>query len=291
MNNKGTPNQNYKKNTAVLSYILLILKCSRLGVHMAIITLTSDWGTKDHYTAAVKCAILSRDPAITIVDISHTIGNFNLTETAFVLRNAFHHFPEGTIHIIAVNTEASVKHVHAVALYKGHYFIGADNGIFSLIFDEKPEKMIEISIPQDSDYFTFSSRDVFVKVACMIASGASIESTGSPMNDYNRLVAFKPVYEENIIRGVVTYIDSFDNCITNITEAAFKEIGKGRRFTVYFRTDETDEIKKAYSDVPPGEIVTLFGTTGYLEVAINQGCASGLLGLQIADSVRIDFEE
>lgn len=257
---------------------------------MAIITLTSDWGTKDHYTAAVKGSILSRDPSISIVDISHTVGNFNLTETAFVLRNAFHHFPEGTIHIIAVNTEASVKHVHAVALYKGHYFIGADNGIFSLIFDERPEKMFEISLAADSDYFTFSARDVFVKVACLLASGAAIETVGSPMNEYNRLVAFKPVYEENIIRGVVMYIDSFENCITNITEAAFRETGKGRRFTIYFRTDETDSIKKAYSDVAPGDIVTLFGTTGFLEIAINQGCASSLLGMQIGDSVRIDFE-
>ena len=148
---------------------------------MAIITLTSDWGNSDYYAAAVKGAILTRCPQATIVDITHHIPKFSLFETAVNVKNAFRNFPAESIHIIGVNSESSIETPHIIVYYNKHYFIGSDNGIFSLIFDHAPEKIWEINVPQDSDYFTFPSRDVFAKVACMIINKTPFEKIGTPL--------------------------------------------------------------------------------------------------------------
>jgi len=142
---------------------------------MAIITLTSDWGLCDHYVSAVKGAIISRMPNANIIDITHSINKFSLSETAFIIKNAYRNFPDNSIHIIGVNSESSIETPHTVIYYNNHYFIGSDNGLFALLCEQVPEKIYEITVMQDTDYFTFPSRDVFAKVACMIAEGVSLD--------------------------------------------------------------------------------------------------------------------
>jgi S-adenosylmethionine hydrolase len=258
---------------------------------MAIITITSDWGIKDHYLAAVKGAIYSKMPDVTVVDVSHQILRYDIFQAAFVLKNCFRNFPPGSVHIIAVNSEASVKTPHKFILYKGQWFIGADNGVFSLLWDDEPESIYEITTFQDSDLFTFPARDVFAKVACHLARGEKPEEMGKAVEGYNQVNVFKPVVDKNVIRGVVIYIDGYENAITNIRREDFTSTGKGRKFTLAFRGEEIKAIHTAYSDVPPGEIVALFGATGFLEIAMNRGNASGLLGLEINETVRIEFED
>ncbi|MBE9480821.1 MAG: SAM-dependent chlorinase/fluorinase [Bacteroidetes bacterium] len=257
---------------------------------MPIITLTSDWGHSDHYIGAVKGSILSLLPDVKIIDISHQVAPFNIEQAAFILKNCYKNFPKGTIHIIGVNTEESDKNPHTVVFINDHYFIGTDNGIFSMIFDKPPKKIIELNIMQDSDYFTFSTRDRFVKAAIHLAEGKKIEDLGVERKKVNEKILFKPAVEKNIIKGIIIYIDSFENVITNITEQLFKKIGKGRKFSVLFRGESINKIYKSYNDVPVGEIVAIFGSNGHLEIAINQGNASGLLGLGINDTVMIEFE-
>ncbi len=257
---------------------------------MSIITLTSDWGHSDHYIGAVKGSILSLLPDVKIIDISHQIAPFNIDQAAFILKNCYKNFPKGTIHIIGVNTEESDKNPHTVVFIDDHYFIGTDNGIFSMIFDKPPKKIIELNIMLDSDYFTFSTRDRFVKAAIHLAEGKKIEDLGVERKKVNEKILFKPAVEKNIIKGIIIYIDSFENVITNITEQLFKKIGKGRKFSVLFRGESINKIHKSYNDVPVGEIVAIFGSNGHLEIAINQGNASGLLGLGINDTVMIEFE-
>ncbi|MEZ5082541.1 MAG: SAM-dependent chlorinase/fluorinase [Bacteroidales bacterium] len=257
---------------------------------MPIITLTSDWGLKDHYAGAVKGAILSKMPEATIVDISHQIPSFEIEQAAFVLKNSYPDFPKGTIHILAVNTEESEKFAHVVIEKDGQYFIGNDNGIFSLLFEEVPENIIELTIAQDSDYFTFSSRDRFVKAAVHLAKGESLTELGSPKSGIVEKILLKPVVDQNVVRGHVMYIDTYENIITNITEPFFKEIRKNRKFSIIFRSYSISKISQSYTDVPPGEIVALFDSNGYLEIAMNQGNAAGLLGLGYKDMIRIEFE-
>lgn len=256
---------------------------------MPIITLTSDWGLKDHYLAAVKGSILKRLPVCTIVDISHSIPPFNIEQAAFVVKNAYPYFPDGTIHIIGINTEESDKLPHTVIEIDNQFFIGTDNGIFSLIFDKQPDRILELNIPQDSDFFTFSTRDRFVKAAIHIAQNKPLKELGEAKSKLNEKMLFKPVTDQNNIKGHVLYIDGYQNIITNIEESLFKEIGRGRKFSILFRTYTITKISKSYTDVAPGEIVALFDSNRYLEIAMNQGNAAGLLGLDYKDMVRIEF--
>jgi S-adenosylmethionine hydrolase len=256
---------------------------------MPIITLTSDWGQKDHYAGAVKGAILSRMPDVTIIDISHQIPPFEIEQAAFVLKNAWRDFPIGTIHIIGVNTEESDKFGHTVVEKDGHFFIGTDNGLFSLLFDQKPDKIIELTITQDSNSFTFSTRDRFVKAAIHLAQGNKVEALGSPRDKLIEKILLRPVVDDNIIKGHVIYIDRYENIITNINQSLFREIGKNRKFSIVFRTYSIGKLSQSYTDVAPGEILALFDSAGMLEIAMNQGNAAGLLGLDYKDMIRIEF--
>ncbi len=258
---------------------------------MAIITLTTDLGLVDSYIASVKGAILKEVPETTIVDITHEIPSFDLQKSAFVLKNCYQDFPEGTIHIIGVNSESDVDTPHIAILANGHYFIGADNGVFSLIFDNPPEKIVELTLSQDTDRITFPTKDVFVKAACHIARGGTLEVIGAVKQELEIKTMFRAVSENNIIRGIATYIDHYGNVITNITESLFKEFGKGRPFKILFRSAEyeIDVISPAYNSVIDGERVALFSSTGYIEIAINKANASKLFGINQGDIIRIEF--
>jgi len=256
---------------------------------MTVVTLTSDWGLKDHYLPAVKACLLTQIPSVQIVDITHDVMPFDIISASFIIRHAFPYFPQGSVHIIGINTEATLKNVHLAVMYKGHYFIGTDNGIFSLICEEKPDKIIEIDIIQDSDFFTFSSRDVFVKAAAHIIKNQSIEGLGIERDTLNEKKLITPVFINDIIKGNAIYIDRYENVITNITYAIFKEYVNKRPFSISFRSSqyEINTISRSYNDVEAGEKLALFGTTNYLEIAINQGKAASLLGLSINDNVNI----
>ena len=258
---------------------------------MTVITLTSDWGNGNHYAGAVKGTLLKQLPQATIVDISHDIASYDIMQASFVLKNAYPSFPKGTIHLIGVNTEAGIESPHVAVQSDGQFFIGADNGIFPLVFGKDPEEMVELNVMQDSDYFTFSTRDVFVKAAAMLASGHSLEDIGHPHPALNEKIPFKPVVYDERITGKVIFIDAYENVFVNIDEKLFRESGKGRAFLINFRSpdDGINHLHHSYSDVVPGEKLALFGSTGFLEIAINQGKAASLLGLQMNDTVTVEF--
>ncbi|MEJ6735714.1 MAG: SAM-dependent chlorinase/fluorinase [Flavobacteriales bacterium] len=258
---------------------------------MAIITLTTDLGLVDNYVASVKGAILKEAPEATIIDITHEVPSFDLQKSAFILRNCYLDFPEGTIHILGVNSEADVNIPHVALFTNGHYFIGADNGVFSLIFDNPPEKVVELTISQDTDRITFPTKDIFVKAACHIARGGTLEVIGTARYELSVRTMFRAVSENNIIKGIATYIDHYGNVITNISESQFKNFGNGRSFKILFRSAEyeIDKISTSYSSVLDGERVALFSSTGYIEIAINKANASKLFGIIQGDTIRVEF--
>ncbi len=266
---------------------------------MPIITLTSDMGVRDHYVSAVKGAVYSQLPGAVVVDISHHVPPFDVGQASFVVRNAYHHFPKGSIHIIGVNPELDFGEgiMHMLVLYKGHYFIAADNGIFSLLFDQQPEKIFELNLTQEIDDLTFPTKDVFVPAACHLARGGTPEVIGRQRDHLRQLSMFRPVVEPNAIKGSIIYIDSYGNAISNITRQLFRETSKGRPFRLFYagRADGIREVHEAYNGVSEGERLALFGSEGFLEIAINRGAhgaggsAQSLLGLRINQSVRIEF--
>ena len=259
---------------------------------MAIITLTSDWGTSDYYAAAVKGVILSQMPNATIVDITHDIAPFNIAQAGFTLRNCYRNFPEGTIHIIAVETIESDVNPHVVVKSHGHYFISTDNGIFSHIFDNEYEEAVFIDVEQDTDFFTFSTRDRFAKVAVMIAKGEPLSNIGARRERINNGGTFCAIVKKNIIEGIVIHIDTYDNLITNITKELFDEVGQGRNFTIKVKGDlyTIEEISESYDDVDHLDPVALFGTHGYLEIALNHAKMASLWGIELRSTIQVVFE-
>jgi S-adenosylmethionine hydrolase len=257
---------------------------------MAIITLTTDLGSKDFYQAALKGSILSIMPTAVIVDVTHEVPSFNISYAAFVLKNVYHYFPKGTVHLIGIDSVFSENTKYVGLKYQDHYFVGADNGIFSLLFEGKPDELVELNIMQDLKYLHFPLVDIFVKAAIHLAKGEKLKDIGLPTDGIEERMLLNPVIEKDMIRGSVIYIDTFCNVITNITKELFIKIQRNRDFTLFFRKSETiTQLSWHYNEVPEGEKLCLFGISNHLEIAINKGKASGLLGLHLSDIVRIQF--
>ncbi|MGM0613121.1 MAG: SAM hydrolase/SAM-dependent halogenase family protein [Bacteroidota bacterium] len=267
---------------------------------MAIITLTTDWGTRDFFSGAFKGKLLASLPDAQIVDISHEIIPYNIAQAAFVLRQAFHEFPPGSIHVASVNATASRNTPHVVVENEDQYFIGADNGLLSLLFDKAPSKIIEIDIPQDSPYFIFPARDIFVKTAVHIANGREIEELGFPQEHLMDIVPWKsstdkdPETGNDRISGRIIYVDNYGNCHTNIREEEFIQVRKNRPFNIHLpaTTIEQEKLYDAYDEVSEGKMLAIISSTGFLQIAINQGPASQLLGLEAYEStIIVEFKD
>src|SRR6201996_1830394 len=257
---------------------------------MAIITLTTDLGDKDIYQAALKGSILKLLPSVNIVDITNSISAYNIQQAAFILKNSFYYFPDATVHLIGIDTVFNEETKYLAIKYKNHFFVGADNGIFSLMFDQEPDEVVELNIMQDLKFLHFPLADIFVKAACHLAEGGSLTDIGLPTSDIEKKMNLQPIVEKNLIKGSVIYIDSFQNVITNITKEFFSTVQRGRRFQLSFKRNETiDHLSWHYNEVQEGEKLCLFGISDHLEIAINKGNASGLLGLNLGDSIVIDF--
>lgn len=258
---------------------------------MPIITLTTDLGSTDFYVGSLKGAILSQLADVTIVDITHNIPLYDFSKAAFIVRNCYRDFPKGTIHVIGVNPETDAETTHVAIEYDGYYFIGADNGVFSLIFDNIPDKIVELNLRQDIDKITFPTRDVFSKAACHIARGGTLEVLGKIKTELNIRTLFHATTVNNLIKGLITYVDGYGNVHTNVSETLFNSFGRGRKFTIYLRSSsyEITEISKTYNETYEGGIIALFSTTGYIEVALNKGNASKLLGLEEMNPFTIEF--
>ena len=276
---------------------------------MAIITLTTDFGLKDHFVAVLKGSIYSELPDAKIVDISHDIMPFNIQECAYILSNSYKSFPKGTIHIVGVDSEETPENKHIVALINGHYFISANTGVIGLITEDMtPEKVVEINLP-DSIANSFPVLNVFIQVACHIARGGTLEIVGKPFRELNNLREFSPriVEDGKKIIGSVIYIDNYGNVITNIRKNLFEAYRNGREYKLLVRNHKISKIHKAYNDFidydqdknqrkGAGDLLAIFNSSDYIELAIFKsnlttvGGASTLLGLDYRDTIMVDFE-
>ncbi|MHA7060084.1 SAM hydrolase/SAM-dependent halogenase family protein [Aquimarina sp. M1] len=276
---------------------------------MPIITLTTDFGIKDHFVSAVKGAIYTELPDAIIVDISHEISPFHITEAAYIIQNAYKNFPKGSIHIIGIDSELNPENKHIAVKLDDHYFICANNGLISLIASEfRPEKIVEINI-HDAIGTNFPVLDVFVAVACHIARGGTLEVVGKSIADIKLIKGITPIVNvgDKQIVGSIIYIDNYGNLITNITRKIFEDVGKGRVFKITARSAIFNTIYERYSDAinfdmektkreEDGKKLAIFNSSDYLELAIYKsnpktvGGASSLFGLHFRDTVSITFE-
>ena len=260
---------------------------------MHIITLTSDWKENDYYVASLKGKLLSACPEAQIIDINHRIKLFNSSHAAYIVRNSYPHFPENTIHIIAVNSEPE-KGGELLAAWKDkHYFLCADNGILGLLGGTEPEEVISLADHYQKDPDTFIALSVFARVACELSSGTPLGKLGSPVKKYDRQTPLIATIEDQTITGSVIHIDSYQNAITNISHELFLRVGSGRAFEIYVQSKHymVDSINKRYNETEPGELLAIFNSSGLLEIAIRNGNAAGLLKLNTNSTIRVEFKE
>jgi len=257
---------------------------------MAIITLTSDLGTTDYYLAAVKGAILSQISDVRMVDISHDIPKYDLVKTAFIVSNAWKHFPKGTIHIVGVEPLESEDASLIAISAGGHFFIGADNGVFSLILNVVVDEIVQLRVGKDAVTPTFPMLDVFVPAACHLARGGTLEVIGRKRETLRQMLMQSPPIGSGHIKANIIYIDSFGNLITNLTREMFDDAGRGEPFEIQLKSkDVITRITKNYNDQGPSSLIAIFGHSGFLEIALVRGSAAKLLGLKVSDTIRIEF--
>ncbi|QFZ53311.1 SAM-dependent chlorinase/fluorinase [Oceanihabitans sp. IOP_32] len=275
---------------------------------MAIITLTTDFGQKDYFAAATKGAIYSELADVKIVDISHSVSPFSIPEAAYIIQNAYSSFPKGTIHIIGIDAELNPENKHIALSLDDHYFICANNGIMSMICSEiVPDKIVEINI-HDRIQTSFPVLDVFVKVACHIARGGTLDVIGKRITEIKPIKNILPYVNQDKtqIIGSIIYIDNYGNVVTNIKREFFENHQKGREFIISARNYKFKKILNNYSDVvnfdipvekrhDEGKGLVVFNSGGFLEIALYKsntttvGSASSLMGLTIMDTVTVNF--
>jgi len=253
-----------------------------------IVTLTTDLGWKDYYLGSIKGSILSIDPTVNVVDISHDIKTYDIVEAAFVLKNVYPNFPKETIHLINVNSFQNRKPYFLVVKANDQYFIGPDNGLFTLVFDELPTELYKVAVDVDS---TFPLNAIIGKIISHLIKEAPLTEIGEPLDEIEQRIALQPVISKSQIRGTVIHIDNYENVILNINKSLFERVQQGRKFALYFkRFDPICVISEHYADVSVGETLCLFNSAGYLEIAINMGKAASMHSLNLDDTVQIDFE-
>ncbi|MBW7866840.1 MAG: SAM-dependent chlorinase/fluorinase [Brumimicrobium sp.] len=271
-----------------------------------IITLTTDMGVKDYYVAALKGKIIGILSDIHIVDISHHIASFKISQAAYTVKACIKDFPDNTVHIIGVDAEPLINFSNpedsifpTIIKYKKQYFLGADNGFFSLLTNDQDIEGIwrleeYLSRPE---MMKFPAKNILVPAACRILTGESLDEIGTPVDGIRKALPLSPIMSNNMLKGTVIHIDHYGNVISNITKEHFNHFGPDVPFTIFFRDKQyyIDRISTGYNEVTHGEKLAFFNDNGFLEIAINKGTpengggANTLLGLKLNDIIRIEF--
>ncbi len=257
---------------------------------MSVVTITSDWNKGDYYSGVLKGALLSSLSGISVVDITNSVPGFDVLQEIFILRATYPRFPQSTIHLMGVMSEPSPGNPMVIVCGEGHYFIGINDGRFSLLLDNPPPVCFEIITDGETLSASFASVDLFVRGVGIILSN-SFESQTTICN-LKRETAAGIVHDKNTITGRVIYCDSFGNAITNIPRTLFDSLHNGRNFTIFVQGPYTKikKISRGYYDSFPGEPIALFNSLGLLELAVNQGDITKLENLTPSSQVKIKFD-
>lgn len=248
---------------------------------MPLLTLTSDIGHQDYLVAAIKAKLLQINPEFTLIDVSHNIPPFNYPQAAYICRSAFKNFPDYTYHIILINLFEKKPEQLLLAFHNNHYYLCADNGLLTMILEEKPEMIIGIPLKKDTYKDTVYCAETMGNAIQQLVQGQPVQTIGKEDINYIEKNHLRPVLDNNWMEGQIIFIDNFENVIVNITREQFEEQRKGRSFNIVFvRNEVIDHISETYADVSQGEKLALFNSAGYLEIAINKGNAAGLFGLK-----------
>ncbi len=260
-----------------------------------IVTLTTDFGTKDSFAASVKGVILKINQQAEVMDITHEVGPQDIWEAAFTLKTAYNFFPKGTVHLAVVDPGVGSGRRPIIVVTESYYFVGPDNGIFSLIFQEA--ERLRVHHITAGHYFlpnpgpTFHARDIFAPVAAWLAKGIPSGNFGDVIEDYVKLNVPVPKTSASGIEGHVIHIDRFGNVITNITYKQLQSLVREGQdvppLTVSLGGRQIKGLKKFYAEAAPGEPSAIFNSSGYLEIFLFKQNARTALSLKRGEPVRL----
>ncbi len=275
---------------------------------MAVITLTTDFGLKDHFIAQVKGRILTLNPSVNIVDISHEISPFNLKEAAYIVKNTFLEFPENSIHILGINSSISPEQRHLIVKARNHFFIAADNGLIPAIVGlPNIDEVIEVTTY--NDYSDFVELETFSKIAVHLHKGGTLALLGKPTQEVFTYPEQNGTInaEATQIFGEVIYIDKFGNLVTNIRKVDVEARRSGRKVQIHLRNHQIDHVYENLNDfsrsikdeatnrLALGKQIAHYNSSGHLQISIykgvpgQSGSAETLLGMRIGSSVNLLF--
>ncbi len=255
-----------------------------------IITLTTDFGDRDHFVGTMKGVILRILPTAQIVDICHQVTPFEIAEAGFVVAQAYRFFPPRTVHVVVVDPGVGTMRRPILVEAAGQYFVGPDNGVFSMIYAREKHKVRHITAER---YFlkpvsdTFHGRDIFAPVAAHLRKGIPPSRFGKLIQDYLRSDFFKPVRTgKRYWTGRVLKVDRFGNLITNLTLEDVPDLAF-RPFRITVGARVVDRMVRTFAEAEPGELVVIPGSSGFLEIAMNQQSASEYLKCGVGAPVEV----
>ena len=254
---------------------------------MSLITIISDFGYSDHYAAALKASIYKLNSNLNVVDITHDIKKYNISHAAHTIRNVYKDFPDGSIHIICVKASEKKERIVVVKI-NDHYFISYDTGIFSLI--DLKENYTAVSVDY-SILSSFPEKSIMGPIAVKLAVNNDISTIGKPIMNLNKRFFPTVNVSNNNLKGNILRIDHYGNLITNIHLNDFDKliVKNSENFEIIIGIERLIEINKTYSDVNAGELFALFNSNQFLEIGMNLGNASKLLGMKEDDPISINF--
>jgi S-adenosyl-L-methionine hydrolase (adenosine-forming) len=255
---------------------------------MQIVSLTTDYGSKDFYVAELKATILSKHSETLLIDISHHIDHFDILQAAFFIKNVLSSFPKESIHVVAVNSNYKRKSEYICFEHEGHYFVGPNNGVFSLIFEDiDPSKVYLVN---HADLHLMSLHQIFAHVCAYLSHGLPVNELGPPVISFNQKSVIQPVITSNMIRATIIHIDHFENVVVNLKQDLFERICNGRSFALYYKQhDPIKYLSRDFGDVAVGDPLAYFNSSGYLEIAMNMDKASSMLNLYKNEMIQINF--
>ncbi|MBI4398662.1 MAG: SAM-dependent chlorinase/fluorinase [Candidatus Omnitrophica bacterium] len=259
------------------------------------ITLTTDFGQEGGFPSALKGVILSINPHVYFVDITHSIQPQDVFEASFTLLVNYGYFPKNTIHVAVVDPGVGSERKILCAKTPRGIFVGPDNGLFSPILENEANAAVyEISnskvfLPQISR--TFHGRDKMAPAAAHISKGFPLEKLGPRLVDWKKLLWPKPIFEAGHIKGKVISIDRFGNLITNITGDDTKRIDKVSQVAVRIKGRSIPRMAHFFSEVPPGELLAIVGSSNFVEIAANRSSAVRVLNAKVGEEVIIQKAE
>jgi S-adenosylmethionine hydrolase len=251
-----------------------------------IITLTTDFGLSDPFVGIMKGVILGIAPDVQIVDITHDIPSYDIVEAAFLIDSSYRYFPSGTIHVVVVDPGVGSKRRPIAALADGHVFIAPDNGVLSFVLDGGPV----YSIRNESLFCTpvsqtFHGRDIFAPTGAHLARGIPLESVGDRIVDYLRIPLPKPTPQgSDGLLATVLRIDKFGNIITNLRREDLR-----REFDIRIAEIHVTRLLQSFSDAAPDEVFAIEGSTGYIEIALNQASAAERFRIARGTEIKVEL--